>query len=116
MARRIALGVLLTVFINTGGPAARLSGEPAGVTLHLVALDGRGQSIRNLSAADIQIIEKGQARKISSLTFRSAASRHIALFLDDYHVSPGENSERARAAARAFADAHVRPSDTLFLM
>jgi VWFA-related protein len=113
MARRLAICLLLTI---VGGAGARPSGEPAGATLHLVALDGRGQSIRNLQAADVEIVEKGESRKISSLTFRGAASRQIALFLDDYHVTAGENTERARAAARAFADVHVRPTDTLFVM
>lgn len=113
MARRLAIFGVLTILMAGG---ARPSGEPSGATLHLVALDGRGQSIRNLSAADVEILERGQPRTISSLIFRGAATRQIALFLDEYHVSAGENTERARVAARAFADRHVRPNDTLFVM
>lgn len=113
MARPLAICVLLII---TGGAGARTAGEPAGATLHLVAFDGRGQSIRNLSAADVEISEKGQARRISSLALRSATTRQIALFLDEYHVTAGENAERVRASARAFMDAHVRSADALFLM
>ena len=113
MARRLAICVLLLVL---GGARSGPSAEPAGATLQLVAFDRRGQSIRNLSAADVEIIEKGEARKISSLTFRSGASRQVALFLDEYHVAAGEHSERVRSAARAFADTHLRPTDTLFVM
>jgi VWFA-related protein len=113
MARRLAICGVLTILIAAG---TRTSGEPGGATLHFVALDGRGQSIRNLSAADVEIVEGGQPRKISSLILRGAATRQIALFLDDYHVSAGENTDRARAAVRAFADSHVRPTDTVFIM
>lgn len=113
MARRLAICLLLSVL---GAADVRTSGEPGGATLHLVALDGSGRSIRNLSAADIEIREKGQARRISSLTFRSGAARQIALFLDEYHVSPGEHTERVKRAARAFADTHVRGTDSLFVM
>ena len=113
MARVLAIGCVLVLL---GGAGAGTSVEPGGATLHLVALDGRGQSIRNLSATDVEIVEKGQTRRISSLTFRGAASRQIALFLDDYHVSAGEHTDRARAAVLAFADAHVRTNDTVFLM
>jgi VWFA-related protein len=113
MARRLAICLVLGIL---GGAGARTAAEPPGATLHLVALDGRGHGIRNLSAADLEIIEQGQARRISSLTFRGAASRQIALFLDEYHVLAGEHSERVKAAAQAFTDAHVRSEDTLFVM
>jgi VWFA-related protein len=113
MARPLAICLLLTIVGVTG---ARTADEPGRATLHLVALDGRGQGIRNLSPADVEIVEKGQVRKVSSVIFRGRAPRQIALFLDEYHISTGENTERVKAAAQAFTDAHVGAADTLFIM
>ena len=47
---------------------------------------------------------------------RGAGTRLIAMYLDEYHVSAGESTERVRAAVSRFIDEQVRPGDLLAVM
>ena len=47
---------------------------------------------------------------------REPGTRLIALYLDEYHVSAGENTERVRTAVSRFIDEQVRPNDLLVVM
>lgn len=86
------------------------------VTLPLFVTDVRGQSIRNLEMPEIEIAEGGAAQKVASVVFRGGSSRRIALFLDEYHVSPGTSTERARASIARFVERYVRADDAVIVM
>ena len=47
---------------------------------------------------------------------KEPGTRLIALYLDEYHVSAGESTERVRAAVSRFIDEQVRPGDLLVVM
>ena len=114
MALRLAICALLTLI-----PAERLPGavedRPA-ATMPLAVTDSHGRSVRDLVAADLDIREGGQPKKISSVDFRGAAPRQLAVFLDDYHVSAGPNTERARALALHLVGTQARPGDSVTVM
>jgi VWFA-related protein len=92
--------------------------EPARplVSLPLFVTDIHGQSIRNLKAPDIEIDEGGVRQKVASIAFRGGSLRRVALFLDEYHVSPGVATERARAAVARFVERYLGPEDAVIVM
>ncbi len=47
---------------------------------------------------------------------QDSRTRLIALYLDEYHVNAGEDSERVRQAVTRFIDEQVRPADLLLVM
>lgn len=106
---RVAI-VLLALSLGQGarGEEPRLA-----IPVPLVVTDAQGRSIPDLAAADLEITENGSTRAISSVRFHGPAPRRLAILLDDYHVSPGAHTARARASVTSFIDRHVRPGDTV---
>lgn len=86
------------------------------VSVPIFVTDAVGRPIRNLKLPDVAIAEGGAPQQVSSIVFREAKSRRVALFLDEYHVSPGVNTERARAAVAGFVERHLAQSDAVILM
>nr|MBA2301032.1 hypothetical protein [Acidobacteriota bacterium] len=109
MTMRLAAGVLAGILAVLAPCCAPVLAEPTRplVSLPVFVTDARGHSIRNLGLPDIEIAEGGTPQKIASVTFREAASRRVAIFLDEYHVSPGASTARAREALTAFAVRHL---------
>jgi len=110
LVSRIAIVLLLTISLSPGlrGDEPRLP-----IPVPLVVTDTRGRSIPDLAAADLEITENGSARSISSVQFHGPAPRRIVILLDEYHVSPGAPSDRARASVTSFIARHVRLGDTV---
>lgn len=104
--------------------------------IDVVVTDATGRPVTNLSASDFSVVEDGAAKPVQSATFvradgrkggaavvpilsrederREAASgdgRLFAIFLDEYHVSKGEETERARDAVARFIQADLGPRD-----
>ncbi len=86
------------------------------VSLPLFVTDVKGQSIRNLTAPDVEIDEGGVRKKVASIAFRGGSPRRIALFLDEYHVSAGAATDRARTAVARFVEQYLRPDDAVIVM
>ena len=105
--------------------------------------DKLGAPVSNLRAADFIVTDNGIAQKVGSAEWRSSVppavgpvapappienardeaaaaqeprTRLIALYLDEYHVNAGEDSERVRQAVSRFIDEQVRPADLLLVM
>lgn len=116
MRRRACLLVVL-VGCAIAPPFARQQPPDAPVPLRVVVTDARGRSVPGLTAADIEVTEGTRPQKIESVTFRkSTAGRKIALLLDDFHITAGINSARARAALLDFLNRTSRPDDLFFAM
>ncbi|HJR57909.1 MAG TPA: VWA domain-containing protein [Vicinamibacterales bacterium] len=109
-----AVGVL--ALVAAWSAAARAEPTRPLVTVPLFVTDARGQAIRNLKLPDIEVAENGAPQKIASVVFRGQASRRVAIYLDEYHVSPGASTARARASVGAFVERHLRPDDAVILM
>ena len=111
-------GVIVGLAVLLSGPSPSVLAEPTRplVTIPLFVTDAKGQSIRNLRAPEIEIEEGGVQQKVSSIAFRGGSSRRVALFLDEYHVSPGAATERARDAVARFVERYLRPDDAVIVM
>ncbi|MEO8521144.1 MAG: VWA domain-containing protein [Acidobacteriota bacterium] len=78
--------------------------------------DRRGQPITNLRPSDFQLFENGAARA-TSVEFRGSSGpgesrpRVFAFLVDEFHIPPGEATDRVRAALSRFVDVHLRPQD-----
>ena len=110
LVSRLAIVLLVTM---TLAPGLRGNEPLPPVPVPLVVTDARGRSIADLAAADLEITENGSTRSISSVRFHGPEPRRIVILLDEYHVSPGAPSDRARSAVGSFIARHVRPGDTV---
>jgi VWFA-related protein len=112
------------------------------VRVDAIVTDRQGRPITNLRPADFEVRENGVAQKIDGVVLtartpqagaaapreavhspedeerasREAGTRIIALYLDEFHVSAGTSTDRAREAALRFLDEQVRPADLLIVL
>src|SRR5437764_647366 len=92
----ICVGVLCVLCVGWRAievTAAQAQAPPPVHTVYIdaVAVDGRGQIVRNLKASDFEIREDVVPRPIEAVRFGSAGrGRLFAVYLDEYHVSAGE--------------------------
>jgi VWFA-related protein len=125
-----------TTATTTPDPTART------IRIEAIVADQHGRPITDLRSADFAITDNGTAQKIDRAEWKSNApsvgpilpateikdsedeeraarepgTRLIALYLDEYHVSAGENTDRVRVAVSRFIDDQVRPNDLLVVM
>jgi VWFA-related protein len=118
------------------------STSPVSIRINVVVTDKRGRSVVDLKPADFQLDDNGVSQSLVSVELRSPArsadagpavssiqtdederkaaqepgTRVLALFLDEFNVSPGVNSERVRDAARRFLSDYVRPGDLIHVL
>jgi VWFA-related protein len=117
MAMRPAGAIVgLAALLGAWSPSARAEPTRPLVSVPLFVTDVKGQSIRNLKAPDFEIDEGGVSQKVSSVAFRGASPRRVALFLDEYHVSPGAATERARASVARFVERYLKSDDSVIVM
>jgi VWFA-related protein len=125
--------------------SATTTADPAPRTIRIEAIvaDQHGRPIADLRPADFAITDNGVAQKIERAEWRSnvpppvgpiapateikndgdeeraarePGTRLIGLYLDEYHVSAGENTDRVRLAVSRFIDGQLRPNDLLVVM
>jgi VWFA-related protein len=116
---------------------------PVSVRINVVVTDRRGRSLLDLKPGDFALDDNGVAQAVTSVELRTAArsvtppvaplnpvltddderkaaqeagTRVFALFLDEFNVTPGVNSERVREAARRFLAEYVRPADLIHVL
>jgi VWFA-related protein len=119
------------------GPSA-----PDLVRIDAFVSDPRGRTVDNLRAEDFQILEDGALRSVDSVRFVKAdgsyppgeaiepvrsgvdekaeaahgSTRLFAIFLDEYHVAPGDGAGRAREAVRRFVEQDLGPRDLVVVV
>jgi VWFA-related protein len=111
------------------------------VTVDVSATDARGRRVDDLRASDFELREESTPIAIESVRFvrpggiqppsaaaaiqtpsdeRAAAAgdeaRLFAIFLDEYHVAGGPNTDRVRRALLQFMDRDVHPRDLVVVM
>ena len=123
--------------------AAVSSPAPVSIRINVVVTDKRGLSMLDLKATDFQLDDNGVAQSLASVELRTparpsaasaepvtsiqtdaderkaaqeAGARVFAVFLDEFNVTPGVNSERVRDAARRFLSDYVRPGDLIHVL
>ena len=119
------------------------SPAPVSIRINVVVTDKRGQSLLDLKPTDFQLDDNGVAQSLASVELRTparpsavtaapvtsiqtddderkaaqeAGARVFAVFLDEFNVTPGVNSERVRDAARRFLSDYVRPGDLIHVL
>jgi VWFA-related protein len=129
----VALAVSLTSSAQTPAPGYL-------VHVDVFATDVRGRTVDDLKAADFELREEGALQTLETVRFvtggassdappietrsvegeRAAASaagtRLFAVFLDEYHVTAGANTDRAREALLRFVDRDLTPRDLVVVM
>jgi len=108
---------------------------PPPVRLDVVVTSGSGVPILDLRPADFELRENGVVRPISAVELRTTprvspvaaapitsvdderraaatpGTRVFAFMLDEFHVSPGQATERVRASLARFIDTSLAPGD-----
>src|SRR5258706_13368009 len=127
-ARLVTFAILLSalggaVVASLQSPVtSRQSGHLA--SIDVIVSDARGLGVADLKATDFELREDGTAQTLEQVRFVRAAGaagsadlapRVFAIFLDEYHVTPG-NAGRARAAMTQFIEREVGPGDLIVAM
>jgi VWFA-related protein len=116
--------------------------NPADLPLRIdaVVTDPQGRPILNLRPSDFELLENGASRSLTTVELRTPArpnsaaatpveteedqeraarqpgTRVFAFVLDEFHVTPGANAERARSAVSRFIDEQLQPQDLALVM
>src|SRR5262249_25664180 len=131
-----ALSAQSTAPAQSKAPVARIVRVDVGVT------DARGRAMDDLKAADFELTEDGTAETIEAARYIKAAgpgqdagdllpvrsefdeeqeaaregTRLLAIFLDEYHVAPGANTDHIRDALGRFVDRGIAPGDLVAVL
>jgi VWFA-related protein len=107
-------------------------------TLDVVVEDGRGKAVETLGPSDFSVTEQSRALAVESVRLVSAkpgsggvaavpvsqaapvsttdAGRLIAIYLDEFHVTPGPAAERVRASLIRVLSENGDPSDRVIVL
>lgn len=121
MRLSIALALAAVLLGGRGGRvSARTEAEPHPpvhtVRIDAIAFDTRGDVVGNLAAGDFDLREDDVPRAIESVQFGRPSGRLFAIFLDEYHVTSGAATARARQALTRFVDEELAPDDLVVVM
>ncbi len=144
VAAALALAALIDPQSATQDPRAAVRDPQSSqrlVTVYLSATDARGRRVEDLKAADFELREEGVAIPIESVRLvktgvgppaettgaiqtaadeKAAAAaddaRLFAIFLDEYHVAAGPNTDRVRTALLQLIDREIQPRDLVVVM
>jgi VWFA-related protein len=86
------------------------------VTIDVVVTDAKARPIKNLQPGDLDLTDSGEGRAVDSVRLQSNEKRVIGIFLDEFHVSPGASTTRARTALMHFIDTRLRDGDTFAIV
>ena len=138
--RAAAIALACAAAIAAGGGASAAS-SPA-IRVDVVAEDRAGRPVETLTAADFEVVENGARRDVSSVTFIRAngalepgaraqpiesasdeqseaakdGTRLFAIFLDDYHVTPGDGAAQVRRVLTGFIEQALGPRDLVLVV
>lgn len=86
------------------------------VRIDAIAVDAQGSTVSSLAAREFELLENGRHVPLDEARFVSNQPRFVAIYLDEYQVSPGANAARARDALTAFVDHELGPRDLVAVM
>jgi VWFA-related protein len=138
---RCALAAAALAWLAAQIPAAQVL-RPAVVHIDAAAFDARDRVVESLQPADFELTENGAAQTLDSVRFvrvdprpapgeefppiRSEfdeqeqalrpSTRLFAIFLDEYHVSPGAPTARVRDTLGTFVDRLIGPRDLVVVL
>jgi VWFA-related protein len=112
------------------------------IRVDVVAEDRAGRPVETLTATDFEVVENGTPRAVSALTLiratgklepgasaqpidstedeqseaAKAGTRLFAIFLDEYHVTPGDGAAQARTLLAGFVEQVLGPRDLVLVV
>lgn len=95
---------------------ASIAATDTPITLDLIVRDARNQPLDRLAAADVRVSEQGTAMTVTGLRRVQSPARTFAIFLDEFHVTPGEEAERARAALIDLVSTVLTDADSVVVL
>jgi Ca-activated chloride channel family protein len=81
------------------------------VQIDVIVTDAKSRPIANLKADEFELVDSGEARAVESLQLKSGSGRVVGVLLDDFHVTSGEATSRAKAALSDFVERELRDGD-----
>jgi len=108
---------LTSVIVAAAGgffSAFALASNP--VSIDVVVSDAKQRPVQNLTAADFELTDSGQIKTVDDVRQPVSAGRTFAIFLDEYHVSAGADTDRARAAVSRVIQTEWREGDRAAVM
>ncbi|HZR25219.1 MAG TPA: VWA domain-containing protein [Vicinamibacterales bacterium] len=94
-------------------PAAR---QTQSVVIDATVSDARGRAVETLKPQDFEIRENGALVTLDEARFVRNSPRAIALYLDEYHVPAGADTDRVRELLTDFIDHDLAPTDRVVVM
>jgi VWFA-related protein len=86
------------------------------VSIDVVVTDAKQRPVQNLTAADFELTDSGEIRAVDDVRQPVSAGRTFAIFLDEYHVSAGADTDRVRAAVSRWIQTQWREGDRAAVM
>jgi VWFA-related protein len=117
LRRALAAGAAVAIAVAAFAQPAVPDPPTHVVRIDAIAVDGRGRLVENLKPADFELREDDVVQPVESAPFvRPGGARRIAIFLDEYHVSPGAATDRVRESMTRFIDQSLGPDDQVAVM
>ena len=118
MSFRSIVVAVIAATLAGGGPsgAAAVDAPVHTVRVDAIAVDARGAPVGTLSARDFEVREDGNLVTVDEAEFVRNSPRVVAIYLDEYHISPGDSTNRAREAIAQFVDRELGPRDLLVVL
>ena len=100
--------------IAAPGPAPSADVPP--ITLDVVVRDTRNRPVEGLTVADFAVSEQGTPMQVTGLTRVRTPKHTLAVFLDEFHVTPGPEAEQARRALIDVISSDLGPDDAVVVL
>jgi VWFA-related protein len=139
---RVVLAVALALSLGPSRQTSTVGLERTPVRVDAIAADARGRIVADLAPADFEVFDDGSTRTVESVRLVRAegsarpgqvlqpilsaadeqveaareGTRLFAFFLDEYHVTPGAETARAREAIGRFVDEYLGPRDLVLVV
>ena len=113
---------VINIAILAGQQPGSVGDAPVGpilihtVRIDAIAMDARGSAMSTLTPRDFELREDGRLVAIDDAPFLSNGPRLFAIYLDEYHITPGASADRAREALTEFVDRELGKGDLVAVM
>jgi VWFA-related protein len=105
--------LVLALALNAAEPQAPEPPAAAPRVVDVIASDSRGRPIETLTAADFSVLEQAVPQSVASARFVRDDVRLFGIFLDEFHITPGDAAARVRDALVHFVKTELGPRDRI---
>lgn len=105
---------LVVSLAQTPAPAPPVASSDL-VRIDVVTRDAQGRTVENLTPSDFELREDGTPQPLADVQLVRGNPQHIAIYLDDYYVSPS-NTAAVRASLHRFVDTQLAAADLVTIL